>query len=329
MKFTLYQKLKEILYLQNFGSNPDAYKFLDVNGHIGIDVNFGHLDEIKSGYKGTIVYVKNDSIVILTDTDVEGNCLEITYSHGQDFRFNVGDKVNAGDVLCLQNSSGPTIRREEDWSHLHLGIRLAISVAPENYINQNLKWNFAYFSPIKYHILNIKNGFDGFINPNNYCEQVIYKIAKAIERKENAPKKWNNPGAIKRLSGGFMTFTTYQAGFDYLVYYLERAATGKHRAYNNNMSVYDFFKTYSPKTDGNDPLKYAQDVVNWVGLRSIHDKISDWLLTEFDWAKKYNNAEFMIYPVPPVKGREEETEKLNYITFLFKKLWSLIFQDKK
>jgi len=184
MRFSLYQKLREILYLQDFGANKEKYLFLGVNGHIGIDVNFGHLDEIKSGYNGTVVYVSLDSIVILINLDEQGNCLEVVYSHGQDFRFKVGDKVNIGDVLCLQNSSGPTVRQDESWSHLHLGIREAVLIETDNYINQNLKWNFAYYSPIKYHILNIDNGFEGFINPNIHCERVLVKIAKAIEKME-------------------------------------------------------------------------------------------------------------------------------------------------
>lgn len=123
MKFSLHQKLREILYLQNFAANPDRYAFLGVLGHIGIDVNFGHLDPIRSGYDGTIVYVSVDSIVVLTNSDNKGNCLEIVYSHGQNYQFKVGNKVKAGDILCYQNSSGPTIRQDESWSHSHLGIR--------------------------------------------------------------------------------------------------------------------------------------------------------------------------------------------------------------
>ena len=328
MKFSLYQKLREILYLQNFGSNPDAYKFLNVNGHIGIDVNFGHLDAIRSGYDGIVVYARNDSIVVLTDPDIELKCIEAVYSHGQEYQFKEGDKIKAGDVLCYQNSSGPTVRLDESWSHLHYGERYAILT--DNYQNQNLKWNFAYFSPIKYHILGINNGFEGFINPNLNCQTVLIRIAKAIERKENSPKEWNNPGAIKGLSGHFLRFTSYEQGFDYLCRYLERAITGKHSAYlkwGKNMTIYQFFKTYSPALDGNDPFKYAKDVVDWVGLKGINDLASDWLLTELDWAKKYNNAEKIIFPMSP--ENKEVIVRFNYISYLIKKLWSLIFKDKQ
>lgn len=328
MKFSLYQKLREILYLQDFASNPKAYEFLGVNGHIGIDVNFGHLDAIRSGYNGTVIYARNDSIVILTDPDLEKICIEAVYSHGQDYQFKEGDRVKAGDVLCYQNSSGPTVRQDESWSHLHYGERYV--VLADNYQNQNLKWNFAYFSPIKYHILDKDNGFEGFIDPNKNCEIVLVKIAKAIERKENAPKEWNNPGAIRGLSGHFLKFTSYQQGFDYLCDYLRRAITGKHSAYlkyGKNMTVNQFFQTYAPALDGNDPLLYTKNVVDWVGLRGINDLTSDWLLTELDWARKYNNAEMIIYPMSP--ENKEEVVKFNYISYLFKKLWSLIFKDNQ
>lgn len=198
-------------------------------------------------------------------------------------------------------------------------------------INRNLKWNFEWFSPISYQVLNIDNGFEGFIDPNIYCEKVLSLIAKAIERKEDSPKSWNNPGAIKGLNGQFLKFASYQKGCDYLLNYLERAVTGKHPAYPKGISVHDFFKIYAPSSDNNNPLKYAEDVVQWVGLISIHDKIEDWLLTEFEWARKHRNAEALIFPMNRTGDnslKDKQIAQFNYISYLFKKLWSLIYKDK-
>ena len=98
--------------------------------------------------------------------------------------------------------------------------------------------------------------------------------AKAIETFENANKNWNNPGAIKGLTGKFLKFSTYQKGFDYLVEYLRRAATGRHSAYRPDMTLLQFYKIYAPATDKNNPDQYSKFVADRLGV-TIATKIKD------------------------------------------------------
>lgn len=92
--------------------------------------------------------------------------------------------------------------------------------------------------------------------------------AKAIEIFENAPKSWNNPGAIRGLDGKFKQFKTYTEGFEYLKNYLVRAATGKHTAYpkGGETTLIEFQNIYSPAHDNNNPQAYATFVANKLGV---------------------------------------------------------------
>lgn len=90
--------------------------------------------------------------------------------------------------------------------------------------------------------------------------------AKAIEIYEGANKSWNNPGAIRSKKGPFLKFKTYQEGWNYLLNYLTRAATGKHPAYKPTMTLLEFQKVYSPTSDNNNPQKYAEFVAKRIGV---------------------------------------------------------------
>ena len=94
----------------------------------------------------------------------------------------------------------------------------------------------------------------------------IIEWAKAIEIFEDAPKSWNNPGAIRAKDGTFLKFKTYDAGFEYLCDYLTRACTGKHPAYKPEFTLLRFFETYAPQSDNNNPLAYARFVASRLGL---------------------------------------------------------------
>lgn len=72
----------------------------------------------------------------------------------------------------------------------------------------------------------------------------------------------NNPGNIKGINGKFLTFKTYEEGFAYLCDYLTRAATGKHKGYSPEMTLYEFFKTsYAPDAEPI-PRNYAAYVAS-------------------------------------------------------------------
>jgi len=139
----------------------------------------------------------------------------------------------------------------------------------------------------------------------------------------------NQKGTIGKDDKNFAIFPNYQIGFDALIHQLEIAANGQSKIYKPKDTILNFFQKFAPIVDKNNPIEYAKFVVNEVGLNSINDKLEDILLTEFDWAKKYNNAESIIYPTPVSEEKKNEIEKFNYIAYIFKKLWSLIFKDNQ
>ena len=115
------------------------------------------------------------------------------------------------------------------------------------------------------------------IEPHPSTEPVgslLINWAKAIELYEGANKTWNNPGAIRSKTGPFLKFKTYQEGFNYLLDYLTRAATGKHKAYWPEMTLLEFQKVYSPTLDNNNPKLYAEFVAKRIGV-TVNEKIKN------------------------------------------------------
>ena len=340
-KFSFQKPLKSILYLQALRSNKEMYtKVIGqtfTGGHPGNDINFGDKQPVFNLMQGVVIYTQQDTIVVLGDADSQGNCLEINYAHMERQQVKVGDRVKVGDILGYQDSMGSSIFRDDtqkvSWSHLHLGIREAKlgTKIPKNYF-----WNYQAFSSIPYNVIEYDETIEHFRDPNNYCQQVVYLIAKAIERKENYKKyhkDTNNPGNIRGVDGKFLRFKTYEEGFEHLVNYLINAVNGKHKSYTKAKTILDFINIYAPSYDNNNSLKYAQDIVKWVGLNSINDSIKDWLLTELEWIRKYNNAEQIIYP-KQYGEKDSQTNQVipaveislfNALSERFKWLWSKLF----
>lgn len=71
----------------------------------------------------------------------------------------------------------------------------------------------------------------------------------------------NNPGNIKGLDGNFLVFKTPEEGYAYLVDYLTRACTGKHKAYSPEMTLIEFFRVYAPDPEPI-PSNYAAFVAS-------------------------------------------------------------------
>lgn len=155
-------KLKEILFLQDFAQNQWSYAFLGVKGHIGIDVNVGHLDPIFAFADGKVCYVNSyGDVVIINDK------FEYIYSHLQNNNVKIGDIIKIGDLIGNQDSNGKSIQ-SGDWTHLHFGMRELGNEIPKT-------WNFG--NKVK----NMNNGYDGFIDPPE-CQKVVERVAEAIEK---------------------------------------------------------------------------------------------------------------------------------------------------
>ena len=199
-------------------------------------------------------------------------------------------------------------------------------------LDKNYFWNYQKYSPINYKVIEYDPTIEHFINPNDFNCKVMYQVAKAIERKENLASYFNNPGALRyspfqlKQQDGFAVFKDYQTGFDALIYQLQIACDNRSGYYNSKMTVYEFFQVYAPSKDKNDPLKYAKDVVEWIGLRGINDPITDWLLTEIAWAKKYNYIPFLPYPDDSIVV--DKSGSMSKILLIFKYLWNIIWKDK-
>lgn len=282
--------LKECLYLQGFGKNPEKYASLGVKGHIGIDINFGYHDNVPAFSAGTCVYVNKDQgTVVIIDAEYE-----YSYAHLDDIFVNPGDKIECGTAIGIQGSKGATTAESQWWTHLHFGVRM-ISLGR---VPHKLMWDFPAYSPIAYHILNLDNGYEGHIDPTPLFNKVVERVADIMTIVEASPKAWNNPGnlrwspfqtgTIKVKSGSFATFDTPLAGRTALIHQLSIAAKGLSAYYKKTGTVTDFTSIYAPASDSNTPLAYAKTINTVCGFKGT-EPISDWMLNEIEWIKKYNN----------------------------------------
>ena len=118
--------------------------------------------------------------------------------------------------------------------------------------------------------------------PNNPPMKTVSKLelwAEAIKQFEgwnpgSVSYRNNNPGNVRSVAGPFKKFLTYEEGWNYLLDYLTRAATGKHAAYRPDMNLQEFFGVYAPSSDGNHPNNYANFVGKKIGV-DIKTKIKD------------------------------------------------------
>ena len=340
-KFSLQEKLNGLLHFQGYKENPKRYLFLGVGGHIGVDISRGDGDPIPAYYDGTVIYVDFATIAYITEPDENGLALEISQSHGKDLKVKVGDKIEIGDVICYQDSTGPSIMWKDDdpakvaWSHEHLNIR-EIKVGAYN--GEDNRWNFAAFSPIKYSYVKSDYTMAHFQDPNLYSARVLELIAEqGIKRMEGAKPARMNPGNL-RVSpytqamgalgplGSIASFPDYETGKQALFQLITDACNGELRSYKKvGMTVLDFFSAYAPSSDGNNPIQYAKNVVEWCGLRSINDPASDWLLTELSYIKKYNSVPFYIDDIPATPVNRYSFEQLLYA---FRRFWNTFSRGK-
>ena|SRR3990167_5990025 len=96
------------------------------------------------------------------------------------------------------------------------------------------------------------------------------------EKRIGGTPAWRNrnPGNLRSVKGPFTIFETDQAGWNALLDYLTRAATGKHKAYKPDFTLLQFFKVYAPSADKNDPDTYAKYVAKRLSV-SINEKIKN------------------------------------------------------
>lgn len=76
-------------------------------------------------------------------------------------------------------------------------------------------------------------------------------------------------GNVKKDSGGFAIFPTYDQGWMYLTESLRIWATKGNSRYKPDMTITQFFKVYAPYSDGNDPVRYASAVAKKIGVSTF------------------------------------------------------------
>lgn len=104
---------------------------------------------------------------------------------------------------------------------------------------------------------------EGFFPP---CKQ--YPLGTPSYRNNNPGNARYNPtgylpiyGNVGKSGNGFAIFKDYATGWLYLMnmvkYKIEQ---------HPNETIQDFFNSYSPKSDGNDPISYAKEVATKCGV---------------------------------------------------------------
>lgn len=68
-------------------------------------------------------------------------------------------------------------------------------------------------------------------------------------------------GNVRRSPSGFAIFPTYELGWEYLLAMVLNQAKA-----HPKWTIYDFFYNYAPKSDGNNPMHYAEVVAERCGV---------------------------------------------------------------
>lgn len=121
-------------------------------------------------------------------------------------------------------------------------------------------------------------------------KELITPFASAIQKMEgwyvgSRSYRNNNPGNLKYVrqptangfdKDGFAVFPDFSTGFECLRQMLINACSGKSQVYSPEDDLYDFFGKYAPANDGNEPIQYAKQVAEAIGV-SPETKLKDLL----------------------------------------------------
>jgi hypothetical protein len=111
-------------------------------------------------------------------------------------------------------------------------------------------------------------------------ENLLEKMCLAIQRHEgwfDGSRSWRNknPGNLRYVGqaktigfdkNNFAIFASYEDGFNALQNMIRNAAKGLSKVYNPEMTLTQFFGTYAPSSDDNDPDNYARVVAKEMGV---------------------------------------------------------------
>ncbi len=87
----------------------------------------------------------------------------------------------------------------------------------------------------------------------------------------------HQPGATPEPNGRFAVFATYELGFQSLKNQVLAGAKGTSHVYMPGMNLYEFFASYAPSADHNDPLSYAESVATYINVNPETFILKDFL----------------------------------------------------
>jgi murein DD-endopeptidase MepM/ murein hydrolase activator NlpD len=163
---------------QFFGENPALYEHMGLTAHNGIDYCAPHGTPLYAVEAGTICSVKTDPngygkhVRFITDGK---NARLWTYAHCNAITVEVGDRVEAGDLIATMGNTGFVVSdgyagtfwgafpKGNRGTHLHIGLREVIRTARG--------WSYPE-SDIKIEVKNHNNGYKGSIDPYPFLKDL-------------------------------------------------------------------------------------------------------------------------------------------------------------
>lgn len=94
----------------------------------------------------------------------------------------------------------------------------------------------------------------------------VKKYGNTPAVRNNNPGNLRKQGDLGRDKKGFAIYSSPQKGWDELVNMISWIQQGNSRYYHPDMNLFEFFSTYAPKSDNNDPISYAKRVAGKLGI---------------------------------------------------------------
>lgn len=175
---------------------------------------------------------------------------------------------------CMKHETCHALHRILNWKGIDAYDTLDVNGSIESNMSRILQYRDALTNSLTWQLysklLKARNLLLTLLNTTMVEESRILAFAKAIQTYEgwfagSRSCRNNNPGNIKYIGqknatkddAGFCVFSTYEDGLNALVSLLRNAMTGKSKVYKPEMTIIDFFNTYAPSYDNNNPNAYA------------------------------------------------------------------------
>ena len=174
---------------QGFGENPGRYNQFNLKGHNGVDI-------IKSdgwpiiGTAGRVVEVRYDPtglgshIRILTDPDLKGDYLELSYGHMRGILVSPLQRVKDGEQVGTMGNTGTVASGDKlyVWGNAPAGKGVHLHLTVRECNLSSTGWTTSYSTGLQAYIKNYDNGYKGAVDPFPFLEEGVKEEAvSAIE----------------------------------------------------------------------------------------------------------------------------------------------------